>query len=111
MAVQGKLSLAPSEVNAYENFSVFYFGKIMNAFRDFSRDAHKKLEQKKELPAPKEITLFDLACWKLDVIRLTIFYEKPKLKPLLTIKYFYAKKELDRANDAETMERLSQKNQ
>lgn len=48
MALQNKLSLRPEDVTCYENFSIAYFSRIMEAYREWSR------EQIKQLPAPEE---------------------------------------------------------
>lgn len=92
LAIQGKLNIDPKDVNCYENFSVLYFGRIMSAYRQHALELVKQIRGKPValLPTPAP-TMFQLACWKLDVIRLTINLEKPKLKPLLTIKQFYAR--------------------
>lgn len=46
MAIQNKLSLRPEDVICYENFSIAYFSRIMEAYREWSK------EQIKQLPAP-----------------------------------------------------------
>lgn len=53
MAISGQLGV---EANCYENFSCLYFSGIMNAYREWSAEAHKHItkDQFKALPAPKE---------------------------------------------------------
>jgi hypothetical protein len=46
MAIQNKLSLRPEDVTCYENFSIAYFSRIMEAYREWAK------EQIKQLPAP-----------------------------------------------------------
>lgn len=46
MAIQNKLSLRPEDVICYENFSIAYFTRIMEAYREWAK------EQIKQLPAP-----------------------------------------------------------
>lgn len=48
MAIQNKLSLRPEDVVCYENFSIAYFSRIMEAYREWAK------EQIKQLPAPIE---------------------------------------------------------
>lgn len=48
MAIQNKLSLKPEDVTCYENFSIAYFSRIMEAYREWAK------EQIKQLPAPVE---------------------------------------------------------
>jgi hypothetical protein len=48
MALQNKLSLRPEDVTCYENFSIAYFSRIMEAYREWAR------EQIKQLPPPDE---------------------------------------------------------
>lgn len=48
MAIQNKLSLRPEDVTCYENFSIAYFSRIMEAYREWAK------EQIKQLPAPAE---------------------------------------------------------
>lgn len=48
MALQNKLSLRPEDVTCYENFSIAYFSRIMEAYREWAR------EQIKQLPPPEE---------------------------------------------------------
>jgi hypothetical protein len=45
MAIQNKLSLRPEDVTCYENFSIAYFSRIMEAYREWAK------EQIKQLPA------------------------------------------------------------
>lgn len=47
LAITRKLDLKPEQVVCYENFSIAYFSRIMEAYRDWSR------EQIKMLPAPE----------------------------------------------------------
>lgn len=51
MAVTGKLNLDKKEVICYENFSVLYFSQVMNAYREWSRQAYAHIRAKEELPA------------------------------------------------------------
>jgi hypothetical protein len=46
MALQNKLSLRLEDVTCYENFSIAYFSRIMEAYREWAK------EQIKRLPAP-----------------------------------------------------------
>jgi hypothetical protein len=46
MAIQNKLSLRSEDVTCYENFSIAYFSRIMEAYREWAK------EQIKQLPAP-----------------------------------------------------------
>jgi hypothetical protein len=48
MAIQNKLSLRSEDVICYENFSIAYFSRIMEAYREWAK------EQIKQLPAPVE---------------------------------------------------------
>lgn len=48
LAITRKLDLKPADVVCYENFSIAYFSRIMETYRDWSR------EQVKMLPAPEE---------------------------------------------------------
>lgn len=48
LAITRKLDLKPADVVCYENFSIAYFSRVMEAYRDWSR------EQIKQLPAPEE---------------------------------------------------------
>ena len=48
LAIMQKLNLRPEDVTCYENFSIAYFSRIMEAYREWAR------EQIKQLPAPVE---------------------------------------------------------
>lgn len=50
MALQNKLSLRPEDVTCYENFSIAYFSRIMEAYREWSKEQVKQLAVNKELP-------------------------------------------------------------
>lgn len=50
MAIQGKLGIDESEVTCYENFSVAYFTKIMNAYRVWSAEAARHIKEEKKIP-------------------------------------------------------------
>lgn len=47
LAIMQKLAVKPENVVCYENFSIAYFSRIMEAYRDWAR------EQVKQLPAPE----------------------------------------------------------
>lgn len=49
MAILQKFDLKLSDVTCYENFSIAYFSRIMEAYREWAR------EQIKQLPAPEEV--------------------------------------------------------
>lgn len=55
-AVACELNLDPKDINAYENFSCAYFGKIMNAYRAWAKEEYREsgLDREKvaELPPP-----------------------------------------------------------
>lgn len=42
MAISGKLALKPDDVKCYENFSCAYVSVIMNAYRNWSAQAHRQ---------------------------------------------------------------------
>lgn len=46
MAIMQKLNIRPEDVTCYENFSIAYFVRIMEAYREWAK------EQVKQLPAP-----------------------------------------------------------
>jgi hypothetical protein len=46
LAIMQKLNLRPEDVTCYENFSIAYFVRIMEAYREWAR------EQVRQLPAP-----------------------------------------------------------
>jgi hypothetical protein len=48
LAIMQKLNIRPEDVTCYENFSIAYFSKIMEAYREWAK------EQVKQLPAPVE---------------------------------------------------------
>lgn len=48
MAIQNKLDIKPENAVCYDNFSIAYFCRIMEAYRAWAR------EQIKQLPAPEE---------------------------------------------------------
>lgn len=48
LAIMQKLNLRPEDVTCYENFSIAYFSRIMEAYREWAK------EQIKQLPAPVE---------------------------------------------------------
>lgn len=54
MAIQNKLDLEPKEVICYENFSIAYFTRIMEAFRLWSREQIKRIHAPRERIVTKE---------------------------------------------------------
>jgi hypothetical protein len=70
MAIQNKLSLRPEDVICYENFSIAYFTRIMEAYREWAREQVKQLpdsiEQKRELTVEEKIQIdcdYAYYCW------------------------------------------------
>ena len=49
LAVSGKLNLEAKDVVCYENFSILYFSTIMNAYREWSKQAFCHLPKNKTL--------------------------------------------------------------
>lgn len=73
MALQNKLSLRPEDVTCYENFSIAYFSRIMEAYREWSKEQIRQLpgikEQPKEYTAEEKRKLdFDYAFYLLSLI-------------------------------------------
>jgi hypothetical protein len=61
MAIQGKLNLEPKDVSCYENFSIAYFTKIMEAYREWAREQIKHLNKPKpKIPTAREKLDIDL---------------------------------------------------
>jgi hypothetical protein len=66
MALQNKLSLRTEDVVCYENFSIAYFSRIMEAYREWAREQIKRLsgtvEQPKQFSRQEKLQLdFDYA--------------------------------------------------
>lgn len=64
LAVAGRLSLDLRDVNCYENFSVAYFARIMQAYIAWARETYTLLPDKRPL---KTRTAEEEAVWRLDL--------------------------------------------
>lgn len=103
MAIEGKLGV---EVNCYENFSVLYFAGIMNAYREWSKEAVKHLPKKAEdLPAlpPVQTTDEEFIQAVLTVYRLNRDWRSI---PLLAYKTLEGKMGLTRADKQRIYQRV-----
>ena len=64
LAVAGRLALDAREVSCYENFSVAYFARIMQAYIAWARETYQLLPDKR--PVPRR-TPEQEASWHLDI--------------------------------------------
>lgn len=75
MALQNKLSLRPEDVTCYENFSIAYFSRIMEAYREWSREQVKLLsapeQQPRQLTKEERLKLdCEYACYMFKCVNL-----------------------------------------
>jgi hypothetical protein len=68
MAILGKLD---AEVNHYENFSCKYFSEIVNAYRQWAKEAHRQnvKEQPKELEMKEDLSDQSMQDWFDDTVK------------------------------------------
>jgi hypothetical protein len=75
LAITLKLGLKPENVVCYENFSIAYFSRIMEAYRDWAREQVKLLPEPelkpKVLTEQEKLQIdFDYACYLLKLVNL-----------------------------------------
>lgn len=73
LAIEGKLDL--ENVTCYENFSVFYFASIMNAYRVWAGQAYKQLQGEskiEETKPPKWQVEIEYCYFKLQELKKNI---------------------------------------
>lgn len=83
MAITGKLELDRNDVKVFENFSVEYFCKIINAYRVWSTRADREIEKKLPPPPVKLLPQYELDMMiAFNLARDRDQYLKPPLKKL-----------------------------